>query len=111
MGTTIKTYVGLFFYILVLVLGVSIAGIGAEETAAQNFHADVIEEIEASNFSPSVIEACMNQAQEAGYELSVNNIVTDADNNVQMAEVTMKYKYVIDVLNITSEQQKRGIAR
>lgn len=111
MGTIIKAYVGLFFTVLTLVLGVSIADIGVEEYAAQDFHADVIEEIESSNFSPSVIQACIDQANEAGYELTVNSIVSDVDNNVQMAEVVMKYKYIIDIFDISTEHEKRGFAR
>lgn len=111
MGEIIKAYMGLFFFVLQLVLGESLIMVGVEEQAAQNYHADVIEEIESSNFSPSVIAACKNQAQSNGYELEVNSIVTDDDNNIKMAEVVLKYNHSIDILEIMSTQEKRGFAR
>lgn len=111
MGTVIKGFIGIFFILVNVVTGVSIIGQGVEEHAAQNFHADVISEIENSNFAPSVIQSCIAQAEKEGYELTVDNIIADADNNVQMAEVTMKYKYDIDIFNVTAEKEKRGFAR
>lgn len=111
MGEIIKAYMGMFFFLLELILGVSVVTMGVEEQAAQNYHADVIEEIESSNFSPSVIQACKTQAQDCGYELEVNVIMTDADNNIQMAEVVLKYSHSMDILEITEAKEKRGIAR
>lgn len=111
MGEIIKAYMGLFFFLLELTLGVSVTVMGVEEQAAQNFHADVIEEIEASNFSPSVIQACKMQAQNSGYELEVNSIVTDSDNNIQMADVTLKYHHTMNIFEIEEAKEKRGFAR
>lgn len=111
MDIIIKVFSGLFFFLLTSITGFGIVMAGADAAAAQNYHADVVEEIEASNFSPNVIEACKNQAQSAGYELQIFPMVYDGENNIQMAEITMKYKYSIGILELDSGREIRGMAR
>lgn len=111
MGQIAKAYLGLFFLIIATILGIGTTSMGIDTSAAQNYHADVIAEIENSNFNPGVIAACESQASAAGYELNVNSVNTDTDNNVILAEVTLKYNYTMDLLGITKPVQIRGIAR
>ncbi len=65
MGQVIKTYLGLFFILLMGLVGIGVVTAGIQSAAARNYHADVINEIECSNFNDGVIEACKQQAQEA----------------------------------------------
>ncbi|MBO5069259.1 MAG: hypothetical protein J6C37_02705, partial [Roseburia sp.] len=67
--------------------------------------------IENSNFNPKVIEACQRQAADQGYTLEVTTGVYDADLDVRMAEVLLKYRYEIPLLGISGEQVTRGVAR
>ena len=46
--------------------------------AAKEYKADVIAEIENSNFNPSVIAACTSQAEAEGYQLTVSDCTYDA---------------------------------
>ena len=47
---------------------------------AKEYKADVIAEIENSNFNPNVITSCISQANANGYTLSVQNVQYDEDN-------------------------------
>ncbi len=71
MGQVMKSYLGIFFLLVMGLVGIGIVAAGMEANAARNYHADVVTEIECSNFSPAVIHACKAQAQEAGYDFLI----------------------------------------
>ncbi len=110
MGQVLKTYLGLFFLLLMGLVGIGVVAAGMA-AAARSYHADVISEIECSNFNAGVISACKSQAKNKGYELAVANMVYDAEQNQQMAEVILSYDYAIPVLNLVSGHEIRGFAR
>lgn len=83
----------------------------ADTDAAKEFKANCIAEIENSNFNDSVINACITEASNQGYTLSVNKTVIDPEYNVVIAEVVLEYPYKITALGINNTHQTRGIAR
>lgn len=111
MGQIFKAYLGIFFLLIIGMVGIGVVAAGVEVTAARNYHADVIGEIECSNFNPGVIDACKNQAQENGYQLTVKDMVYDIERNQQMAEVILAFDYAIPILNLVSNREIRGFAR
>lgn len=111
MGQVLKTYLGLFFLLLMGLVGIGVVAAGMEVSAARNYHADVISEIECSNFNEGVIIACKNQAKSKGYDLAVANLVYDAERNQQMAEVVLSFEYAIPILNLVTNHEIRGFAR
>lgn len=111
MGQVLKAYLGIFFLLLIGLVGIGVVTAGAEVTAARNYHADVISEIECSNFNSSVMDACKSQAQAKGYQLTVADMVYDAESNQQVAEVILSFDYAIPVLNLVSNREIRGYAR
>ena len=78
---------------------------------AKEYKADVIAEIENSNFNPNVIASCISQANANGYTLSVQNVQYDEDNFYTCAEVVLGYKYTMPLFNISADKTTRGIAR
>ena len=78
---------------------------------AKEYKADVIAEIENSNFNPNVITSCISQANANGYTLSVQNVQYDEDNFYTCAEVVLGYKYTMPLFNISADKTTRGIAR
>lgn len=110
-----KQIVGAFSILLVLALNMFIcAGVisaSGQVAEAKEYKADVIAEVENSNFNPNVIGVCMEQASAAGYELQITNCLYDAYDNIQTAEVLLKYKYTIPVLGLEGIKSTRGIAR
>jgi len=90
---------------------IAVGNAGITVAAAKEFKADVVAEIENSNFNPKVIEGCIKQAEDAGYQLQVTRCVYDEQRNIQMAEVILTYAYEIPLLGIAETKTTRGIAR
>ncbi len=104
----------IYISIFMILFGVAVTTglIKANMTAlrAAEFHMDAIAEIENSNFADPVIDACVSQAAECGYELTVEEF-TDARGVTGMAEVVLSYDYSIPFLKIENKYYKRGYAR
>lgn len=110
MGQVIKIYMGLFFLLLEALAGMGVVAAGVQTTAARDYHSDIMEEVACSNFNAGVIEACIEQAQEEGYQVKIEPVIYDEDANIQLASVTLNYEYAIPVLNLFSKHEIRGMA-
>lgn len=110
-----KQIIGGFSILIVLMLNIficiTVITVSGDVAAAKEYKADVIAEIENSNFNPNVIDSCVSQASEAGYTLQIANCTYDEDNNVQTAEVVLSYSYKLPLFGITDTKSTRGIAR
>ena len=78
--------------------------------AAKEYKADVIAEIENSDFNRHVISSCISQAQSAGYTLTVTPSA-NADGETVSADVILSYDYKMPVFGIEKTHMTRGIAR
>ena len=105
----VEIFSGLFMLIWNLCLCVSMLGVSSETAEAKEYKAAVVAEIENSNFNPNVIEACVREAKQHGYELEVAPCHYGEER--QMAEVCLTYHYEIPLLQISQERTTRGIAR
>ncbi len=74
MGQVIKSYLGIFFLMVTGMVGIGVVTAGIQSANARNYHADVISEIECSNFNESVLAACQQQAQAQGYSLQIKTM-------------------------------------
>lgn len=110
MGQVIKIYMGLFFLLLESLTGMGIVSAGIQASAARDYHSDIMEEIACSNFNDGVIEACIEQAEKAGYRVEIEPAVYDEDDNIQLVSVILHYDYAIPVLNLFSGHEIRGMA-
>ena len=103
-----------FSNILLMLLGfflcISIVAGVCRITQADAYKADMITEIENSNFNESVINACMLQANEAGYAVEIRPCYYDVDGDMTLAEITLEYAYQIPLLGVAEKKQLRGIA-
>lgn len=111
MEKVISAFSTLFVLLLLILGGAALITVGADVAAAKEYKADVIAEIENSNFNPYVVNECISQAQAAGYQLQVRSTDYDTDNNVMAAEVILSYEYKLPVFGISRIQETRGIAR
>ena len=73
MKYVIEAFSILFTLMVGLYGSVSVVSVSGQIAAAKEYKADVIAEIENSNFNPSVIAACTSQADEVGYQLMVSD--------------------------------------
>lgn len=97
--------------LLNLFLCVAVVSVGADVAAAKEYKADVVAEIENSNFNPEVMEGCREEATAQGYQLEIVPCMYDDDSGRQVAEVRLTYRYEIPLLGISQERVTRGIAR
>lgn len=121
MEQIIKAFTGIFFLMLLFSLGIGILSAQLQAEEAKEYKAAVVSELENSNFSPSVINGCISQAKEQGYELAITvyqteHIMTYQDatardtSGAYMAEVVLHYPYEIGVLNSRNMHSIRGYA-
>ena len=71
MKNIISAFTTLFFYLLCVFGAAALLTASAQTAAAKEYKADVIAEIENSDFNRDVISSCISQAQSAGYTLTV----------------------------------------
>ena len=89
----------------------SVISVSGQIAAAKEYKADVIAEIENSNFNPSVIAACTSQADAEGYQLTVSDCTYDALGDLNTAEVILTYEYNLPFFGVSGTRTTRGIAR
>ena len=66
MKNIISAFTTLFFYLLCVFGAAALLTASAQTAAAKEYKADVIAEIENSDFNRDVISSCISQAQSAG---------------------------------------------
>lgn len=108
MKVGIEIYVSL---ILITIMALLSANFIASNNAAMNARdaqAAYVTEIENSDFAPSVIELCKNNAEKQGYKLEVN-IVHLGESDT--AEVNLTYVYKVPLIGVESEHTISGFAK
>ena len=110
-----KNIIGAFGTLLVLMVNLLmcmvVSNASVRVAAAKEYKADVVAEIENSNFNPYVVAGCIEQAEKAGYQLQVTNCTYNEENDIQTAEVLLSYYYELPLFGISKTMTTRGIAR
>lgn len=107
MSQIIKAFTGIFFLMMLMLLGCGIISAQMSSVYARDYKSAVITELEDSGCNQFVIESCMEQAQKDGYGLDIKVIEKDGK---RMAEVTLEYDYRIPFLNYAGRYQLKGYA-
>lgn len=123
MEQIIKTYLGMFLILLMTVTGIGIVAAEVEVTRAREFKSDVIIELENSNYNVNVLNACIQQAREIGYDLSVTLYGEDGTavdyepgdalpaDGIAFAEVILDYSYRTGPFGSLMQHSIRGYGR
>lgn len=111
MAQIFKTYFGIFLMFLCIMVLTGMISANLDVSHARSFHEDVVNEIENSRFSPSVIEACRASAFNAGYTKLTCKSIPDTDGKTMVTEITLGYEYTIPFLNMLNNHEIRGYAR
>lgn len=124
MPTVIKSFVGVFFFALVVFLGTGILSYQADVSRALSYKQDVIQELQNSNFSPSVMNACIQAGEASSYQVSIAVAAGDGtkktytkqnpaanDTEIVSAYVTVKYTSRLPFLGVETANTLRGFAR
>ena len=124
MPVIIKSFMGIFFFSLVVFLGLGIVNYQMDVNRALHYKQGVIRELQNSNFSPSVMNACMKTGEDRDYEVSIDVSLGDGSHatytngcqaqdtaDVSAAYVTVLYKSRLPFLGIETSNRLRGFAR
>ncbi len=124
MPVIIKSFVGVFFFSLVVFLGIGIVNYQTDVNRAAGYKQDVIEELQNSNFAPNVLNACIQNGTNHNYEVCIDVSSGDGSHNtytqsalaadtsdVTAAYVTVNYKSRLPFLGIETSNCLRGFAK
>lgn len=124
-----ESFLGLFFLVLLMVGGMSIIGAGIDARNADAAKTGYIAELENSNFSASVLDGVLDNANDQGYTLEVDlyhqNAAGDRTisqnvsaatgipdtSDVYMARLDLAFDYSFPMLNAVTPHQLVGYAR
>ena len=105
-----KIAIEIFTSLLILIITVAVCiGIISSDLAvmeARDYYQSCVNELQESNFADSVALACISDAAEEGYTLSID--IVEADNGDRAATITMEYKYKIAPLGISQKKTIQG---
>ena len=110
METVIKGFVGTFFSVLILVIGMQVLMASLEAHKAQQFMAEVTQRVSASHFSQGVMEACKRDAAEAGYELELR-VEERGNSGERFGNATMDYDFRMPLFGIAKKHQLQADLR
>lgn len=111
MKNIISAFTTLFVLVLNIFMCTQLLAAAGQTAAAREYRADVVAQIENSNFNPNVVAACIRQAAQEGYVLEVNGSTYDGYGCIQTAEVVLAYDYRLPLFGISETKTTRGIAR
>lgn len=137
MKQLIEMFVTIFLVIMAVLLFSQFIGAELQINGAKNFHSEAVSQIESSNFKEDVIRRCKEQAQSNGYDLEVQNSISNkwicnACNTVfleknkcptckkldfvsyakdRTCKVVLKYKVNLKLINVNQEGVISGFAR
>lgn len=106
MEQIIKTYIGLFFLIATIAIGINFIYASIVSRNANNLANDFAYKIRASNMSSKVIAACQEEVASSGGEIKKLNvdIITGKDNK-NCGTMTLEYNYRLPIFGIDSTKK------
>jgi len=110
MSQVFKTYLTLFLIFLGVLILIGIITADIDVSNARDYKNYAIDQIENSNLSDSVIEACKANAKTYNYDLETKSIKDDGGKTITV-EVLLKYNYSIKLVNVLRQHELRGYAR
>lgn len=124
MSVIIKSFMGIFFFILIVFLGVGMIQYQTEVNQATNYQQDVLRELQNSDFSPKVLNSCILTGTKNNYEVRIDVSLKDGSHTtytknclathtkgVVAAYVTVLYKSRLPFLGVETLNSLRGFAR
>ena len=103
MKSGIDVFIALIILTILALVGASFLSANATTMRARDAQASYVTEIEDSNFAPSVIEACKNNAAKCGFK--------DLEVDINTGRVVLVYEYSMPILNVKNEHSIISYAR
>ena len=123
MSEIMKTFLGVFLIMFMVVTSSGVLSGFMTVVEAQNLHAQIINELEDSDYDSSVAQTCFQNASKAGDTLELklymtdNSIMTVTDasqitssDEIEKARVELKFTYAVAFFGIEQEHVLSGYA-
>ncbi len=110
MENVIKVYMGMFFILAMVALGISLLSMSIEARAADSFAADCVCKIENSNYAAPVIEACREDALNKGYDLSVETF-SAGGMTPTYGNLSLEYDFTVPMLGVKTRRNITSFMR
>lgn len=126
MELVIKTFMGIFFLLLLLVVGTELIGAFSNAENARDYKNIARVELEDSDYDVKVLNDIIAGAKDMDYELKItlknrtgNSYVVDAHNPATLsmvadttgAEIELKYFYNLPLFDLSTEHYLYDVAR
>ena len=125
MSQVMKGFLGIFLVLFMAVTGIGILGAFLQVMDAQDFHTQIIDELENSDFAASVLREQLQRAAESGYELKVTlyqneetslmyedpEMVPDTLSGIELAGVELRFLLQIGFFQMADWHTINGYAR
>ena len=114
MENVIKTFLSMFFIIILMILGIGVVNASIDGRNADSYLSSVVDQIEASNFSTRVIEsqfdntaalsindektAFIGKSKEGGYKMTINVYRSSDNRTVKYGTCSISYNFSIPFL-------------
>lgn len=110
MKGAVETMIGIIMIAFMAVLSTAYITASLNTQNAQNYHSAVIAEVEAGDYSESVMKSCEEKAMENGYrDLTIEPLISP--DGGKCARVTLSYDYTLPILELFLEHKIVGYAR
>lgn len=110
MKGAVETMIGMIMIAFMAVLSTAYITASLNTQRAQNYHSAVVTEIEAGDYSESVIQSCKEKALDNGYTaLAIEPLISE--DGGKCAKVVLTYNYTIPLLDLFLEHEIAGYAR
>ena len=109
MKITISGYIMMIMIAIITVLSGSYIAIQLQIVAARNYNYAVIDRIQASNFSPNIVNEILDESVIDGYPTTVTDVTLYEDKKDVL--VTTIYSIKFPLFGITKEGTIEGYAR
>lgn len=104
MSQIMKAFMGIFIILFMVFSSMGVLGAFLQVERALEFHSSVIDELENSDYADVVLENCLKEAEQYGYELEVTMYE-------ECAEVDLGFNIRIPFFGIESGQKIHGYGR
>ncbi|MCR5397230.1 MAG: hypothetical protein K6E64_07145 [Lachnospiraceae bacterium] len=108
MDTVLKSFSGLIIIMLFASVGIGLIFATLYANGADNYYSQVSGKISASHFADSVIQECIEDAKEKGYELTVTKRQVNGTKQY-VGEGNLTYQFQIPILGIQKEYNVQGM--
>ena len=101
MDSVFQSFLGIFFLVILLILGMGVIASSIDSTAAERALSDYSRRIEDSYFDPDVMECCRQDAADHDRQLEIKTYRREGESEDSYGWARLTYEISIPVIGYT----------